>query len=297
MKKYIITTLLTLFLFTVAFSQKNKMYKRPQGENQEIGISIGVANYLGDLAWKGKIPIINETNPKAFRPAGGFYYRTNFTNFTSFKASFLMGGLYGNDAQTNGDPARLNRNLHFRSVVADAAVMLEWNMLPYKIGDKRKRFTPYIGIGLAGFYFNPQAELDGRWVNLQPLGTEGQGIIDGKRKYSLFQFAIPGSIGFKANLTKQLALGIEFQYRYTFTDYLDDVSSESYVPSQLFYDNYITAIAADADALAYRAIDPDFSPRDTDQRGQPKFKDNYYFAFLSLSYKIGKSNNSCPTFK
>ena len=110
MKKFIVILLL-VSIFSAAFSQKRKGFKRKVPENQEIGISLGASNYLGDLAFKGKIPIINETNPLAFRPAGALYYRNNFSNFTSFKAALSMGGLYGNDAQTNNDPARLNRNI------------------------------------------------------------------------------------------------------------------------------------------------------------------------------------------
>ena len=297
MNKFFI--LIIFFAFaTNAFAQrKYKAYKRPSPSNQEIGLSLGVSNYLGDLAWKGKIPIIHESNPKAFRPAGGVYYRSNFTKFTSFRASLGMGELTGTDAQTNNDPARVNRNLSFKSVVIEASVMFEWNIAPYLIGDKKRPFTPYLGIGLAGFYFNPKAELNGRWVALQPLGTEGQGIIDGKSKYSNFQFAIPGAVGIKANLGKKFALGLEFQYRMTFTDYLDDVSSENFVSSDIFYDNYITAVAADADALSYRAIDPTISPRETDQRGNPNNNDNYYFIFVNLSYKIGKKNTGCNTFR
>lgn len=294
MKKFLITTVL-LLIISVSFSQKR--FKRPNTSNEEIGISLGVANYLGDLAWKGKIPIIEETNPLAFRPAGGFYYRNNFTNFTSFKAGITIGGLYGNDAQTNGDVSRINRNLHFRSIVADVSVMLEWNVLPYKIGDKVKMFTPYFGIGLAGFYTNPQAELNGRWIDLQPLGTEGQGVLDGTSKYSLFNFAIPASFGLKLNVSKRIALGLEFQYRYTFTDYIDDVSSDFYVSSDLFYNNNIPAIAADANALSYRAIDQTITLRASDQRGSPEANDHYYFVMFSLSYKIGKSGSSCPTFR
>ena len=296
MKNIVLAFLLSSVVIAGFSQRKRGTFKRPAEPNQEVGISLGVSNYLGDLAWKGKIPIIEESNPAAFRPAGGVYYRSNFTNFTSFRASFQLGGLYGNDAQTNGDPARLNRNLHFRSIVADLSVMLEWNMLPYRIGDKKKMFTPYVGIGLAGFYFNPQAELNGRWVNLQPLGTEGQGVLDGKKKYSNFQFAIPAAIGFKANVSNRIALNVEFQYRYTFTDYLDDVSSDSYVSSDVFYNNYITAVADEANALSYRAIDTDYSPRASDQRGSPKYKDNYYFVLVGISYKIGKASN-CPTFK
>lgn len=295
--KNTILILLLCAIMTTGFSQKNKGFKRAAPSNQEIGFSLGVANYLGDLAWKGDIPIVEESNPAAFRPAGGVYYRNNFTNFTSFRASATLGGLYGSDAETNGDPGRLNRNLSFRSIVADVSVMFEWNIMPYRIGDKKKMFTPYLGIGLAGFYFNPQAKLNGRWVALQPLGTEGQGIIDGKSKYSKFQFAIPGSVGFKANITKKIALNIEFQYRYTFTDYLDDVSSDSYVSADIFYDNYITAVADEANALAYRAIDETYSPRATEQRGSPKAKDNYYFVLIGFSYSIGKGSNSCPSFR
>lgn len=296
MKKNILTILLT-FTILFAYSQKNRGYKKPSIPNQEIGISLGVANYLGDLAWKGKIPLIDGTNPNAFRPAGGIYYRNNFTKFTSFKASFLMGGLFGSDAQTNGDPFRISRNLSFRSIVADASLMFEWNILPYKIGDKKKMFTPYLGIGLAGFYFSPQAQLNGRWVDLQSLGTEGQGIIPGKSKYSKFQLAIPAAIGIKANLTKRLALNVEFQYRHTFTDYIDDVSSDSYVNPNIFYDNYITAIADEANALAYRALDPSLTPRDADRRGNSEFNDHYYFVLVGISYRIGKSNISCAAFR
>jgi len=291
-----ITTIILIVLVSISYAQRHKGFKRAAGPNQEFGISLGVSNYLGDLAFKGKIPVIDESNPLAFRPAGGLYYRSNFTNFTSFKASLLLGGLYGNDAQTNGDKSRINRNLHFRSIVADVSLMLEWNLLPYKIGDKRKMFTPYFGIGVAGFYFNPQAELNGRWIDLQPLGTEGQGLIDGTQKYSLFQFAIPASFGFKVNISKRIALGLEFQYRYTFTDYIDDVSSFNYVNSDLFYKNYVAAVAADADALSYRVINKSNS-KETEQRGDPVFKDNYYFVFVNLSFKIGKSNNTCPTFR
>lgn len=299
-KKGSILTIVLLLIASASFGQKNKGFKRAAAVNHEIGISLGVINYVGDLAWKGKIPIIQEINPAAFRPAGGFYYRNNFTKFTSFRISLMAGQIMGDDSKTNGDPARLNRNLHFRSIIVDAAAMLEWNMAPYKIGDKKRFLSPFLGVGIAGFYFNPQAKLNDRWVDLQPYGTEGQGIIEGTRKYSLMQFAIPISFGVKANITKKLALSLEYQYRYTFTDHLDDVSANSYISEDVFTNNYIPSIATEANALAYRAINPSASPRATDQRGNPNQKDAYFFVLLSLSYKIGKGGNNataCPTFR
>lgn len=293
--KKIITTLLFFSIILSGYSQAYKGFKRPPQPNQEIGFSLGVANYVGDLSWNGKIPVFSETNPKAFRPAGALTYRNNFTNFTSFRTSFSLGGIYAHDAQSNS-PGRVDRNLHFRSIIAELSLMLEWNMAPYRIGDMKKMFTPFVGVGIAGFYFNPQANLNGRWINLQPLGTEGQGF-NGKKRYSRFEYAIPISFGFKANITKKLALNIEFQLRATFTDHLDDVGSNYYTSSKFFYDHYPAAVAAEADALAYRALSQKVGGRKTG-RGENKFNDHYYFTMIGISYKIGgNKRNTCNSFR
>jgi len=293
MKKFL--TFILVVITITGFSQKGP--KNPFHTSHEIGLMFGTSNYVGDLAWKGTVPILKETNPAAFRPAGGVFYRATFTQFTSARVSCSIGTITGDDSQTNGDPARLNRNLHFRSIIVECAAMFEWNMIPYQVGDMKRVCTPYIGIGAAAFYFNPQARYQGDWVALQPLGTEGQGIIEGKEKYSRFQFAVPASIGVKANVTKKISLDLSFQYRYTFTDYLDDVSSPEYVSSQVFYEHYSEADATMVDALAYRAIDPGQSPRNDDRRGEIKFRDHYYFVMLGVSYALGSKSKTIKCYE
>jgi hypothetical protein len=115
----------------------------------------------------------------------------------------------------------------------------------------RPGWTPFAYAGIAVFRHNPQAQVPGNdlfgqpfanageWVNLQPLKTEGQ-------SYNLFQFAIPFGAGVRFRLADQMDVSLEFGFRYTFTDYLDDVSS-NYVDLNTFGDNQL------ARAMSYRS--------------------------------------------
>ena len=292
MKKNIL--LFTLVFFFLSSNAQYRKGIRSNIANHQIGFSIGAANYLGDLANKGGFPIFSEINSKAFRPTLGLNYRNNFTYYSSFNAEILYAQITGDDANTKSDPYPIKRNIHFRTDIIDISAMIEWNFIPYEIGSTKRRVGPYFGIGISGFYFNPQAELNGQWVDLQPLGTEGQGIIPETKKYSRFNLAIPVSTGIKYNITKQLAIGFEIQYRVTFTDYLDDVSSASYVSEKLLADNYDASKAAIVNQLAYRAIDPDFSPRDSDYRGNPTNNDHYFLMMVSVAYRIPTDGRFFP---
>ena len=62
---------------------------------------------------------------------------------------------------------------------------------------------------------------------MQPLNTEGQGLASfpNRTPYSLFSGSVLGGIGIKFLLNENLTLGIDISANYTFTDYLDDVST------------------------------------------------------------------------
>lgn len=280
----------------IALSGFGQKYK---SSNHEIGFSLGAANYLGDLGKGGDVPFFGEVQARAFRPAIGVFYRNNFYKFFNFNTSLTIGRIYGNDnfAEPNTS-GRYERNLHFRSNFVDVAMLLEWNILPYKIGHYKHRFTPYIGFGIAGVYYNPKAELNGDWVALQPLGTEGQGLAEypNRTKYSKMAFSVPAVIGVKLNLGRLWAVGASFQYRHTFIDYLDDVSTV-YPNMDYYYNNYVEAVAEEAIALSYRGENPDLAQVEEMKRGNSSLNDAYFFFTLNASFRIGKDRNSCPTFK
>jgi hypothetical protein len=133
---------------------------------------------------------------------------------------------------------------------------------------------------------NPKTEINGDMVELQPLGTEGQGSdLSSKNNYSLTQLCIPLGVGVKFALGKKAALSLEYGIRKTFTDYLDDVGSGSYVdPSLLSVAN--GPLAAD---LSNRSLDGDRFGK----RGNASTKDWYTFFGGSLTFRLGKPNK-CP---
>ena len=99
----------------------------------------------------------------------------------------------------------------------------------------------------------------GSWYDLQPLKTEGN-------KYNRFILAVPFGLGVKFNISYKVNFGFEIGARKTFTDYLDDVSSQ-----------YIDVIevrksAPTVAALAYRTpeITGTFGRKSSgDSKGQP----------------------------
>ncbi len=195
--------------------------------SQEIGVFLGGSYYIGDLNPMGHF---NQFT----KPAGGIVFRYNFNPRLSARGNVLFGAIEGDDSFSNS-PAQLQRNLHFKSNISELSGQLEFNFLDYEIGNEKHGFSPYIFGGLAGFHFNPQASYNGNWVDLQPLGTEGQGLpgAASKRKYKLTQLSLPFGVGIKANLAKNIGVSVEWGMRKTFTDYLHDVSTTYYHPSKL----------------------------------------------------------------
>ena len=109
LKKQIYIILLTLLPFFV------------NAQKHEIGMQAGFANYFGDL---------NVSGFGSIRPMGGAFYRTNFDERWSIKSSFNFGQLYADDKKS-ANSFNKQRNLHFRTNVMEAAVMLELNFLEF----------------------------------------------------------------------------------------------------------------------------------------------------------------------
>lgn len=239
----------------------------------EAGFLMGASNYTGDLSPKIELA--------EYHAAYGMTLRYNFSKKLSARANFLTGYLSASDANSN-NPAIRARNLSFRSDITEFSVQSEFSPLGYDILDG-KVSTPYVFVGLAGIYYNPQAQLNGIWYDLQPLGTEGQGSQPGVKKYSRFSVAVPMGIGFRFALGKRVNLGFEVGTRLTFTDYLDDVSREYPNVEALYEKNPVAA------RLSYRV--PELTGGDFDnpadvKRGNPSNKDRYFVGGITLSFNL-----------
>ena len=159
----------------------------------------------------------------------------------------------------------------------------------------------------------PQGEYNGNWYELQPLGTEGQGLeaYPNKEFYSLYEMAIPFGGGIKYAINESLNLNVELGWRFTFTDYLDDISG-TYAEYFVLQENRgdIAARLSNRTAEALGLGEP-FLDHDLKQRGNPEVGDYYFMFHVGLTYNIpfltysnGSSRfirrrsrtSSCPTF-
>ncbi len=291
-----------------------------------VGISLNALNYYGDLSPKSG-PL--STDISFTRPAIGVSFSHRFGPRYTLTAGFMYGTLKGSDASSAdaGDAEngvfRYRRNLSFRNRIKELSVVASFdlfeNMSTYI---SRVKWTPYVYLGVAGFLHNPQAQVPalaldgstlpnaGKWVNLRDFGTEGQyATLDptdsnyGIKEYKLFQIAIPGGIGVRFRINEVIDLAAELGFRYTFTDYLDDVS-KNYVDLGVFNGDKV------AEALSYRTnevmtpTDPAYVGRNgqlytvvpgygsespNNKRGERKDRDIYMVTTFKVTYILGKT--------
>lgn len=250
----------------------------------EGGLFLGTSNYAGDLV---DAPLGVEFSESKF--AGGLLLRYNINDWVGVRGSFTYGAISGADANSDQD-FRIDRNLSFRSDIYEFAIIPEFNILGFNPYDRF--YSPYVFVGLGIFQFNPEAQLDGQWYDLQPLGTEGQGLPGYASQYNLTQISIPFGIGFKYAIDDYWTVGVEISNRYTFTDYLDDVSTN--YPD---LDELRRARGDIAAALSDPSLDPE--PRVAGQPRGTENRDWYGWSGITITYNfadgLGGRGMGCPT--
>jgi len=225
---------------------------------KEVGLFGGASYYLGDI------------NPRKHfipsHPAIGVFFRYTTNYRYAFRIGFNYGTVSASDA-TSKEPDQLERNLNFRSEIYDGYAIAEFNFVDYRIGNDKHYFTMFIFGGVGGFYMDPQINVNGNFVYLSGLKTEGQ-----KKSYSKYQFSIPFGVGFKWNIGERCGLGIEWGPRKTFTDYLDDVSG---------------SYANTSNALGIGSGIPGT------MRGNPRSKDWYFFYGVTFNFRLPSKETVC----
>lgn len=262
----------------------------------EVGIMLGASNYDGDLV---------ATPFQRYHPAGGLIGRFNLNDFFSVKGNVFYGTLSGADS-TSPDEWKQNRNLSFKSPIFEFSAQLEYNLFGYNPdgvrGKGRSRaFSPYVFAGIGIFKYNPMAYHNEEWVELQPLGTEGQGTtqFQDRKKYDLTQVSVPVGMGLKIRIAQKWTLGFEYGTRITFDDYIDDVSS-TYVDPQILGAAF-GGQASNSVVLADRSPNPSekqYNPQTYvgPQRGNPNDDDWYAYTGITLTYSIFGNRVKCYSF-
>lgn len=225
-----------IFLISICAGTTNAQQSFKKYRYYSIGGCLNAMNYVGDL----------DPGPSFLSPSTR-YTRYNFgvtalyriQPRVSLRGTISYGRIKGDDSKSadfdTENVNRLYRNLSFRNqiyeVKLDVVIDLFANARRYT---KRPDYTPYMFIGLAYFYHNPQGQNpEGDWVNLKDLHTEGQGLPGGPKNYSRHQLALPIGLGFRYKLSKQWDIAFDIGWRFTLTDYLDDVAGVYYDKEKL----------------------------------------------------------------
>jgi len=278
----------------------------------EAGFTIGPTNFLGDLGGNvGKgTAFIKDNNFSTTKVMVGAHITFYPRDWYGIRINMNYGSLEGDDAVIKGkggyEEARRIRNQNFKTSLFETMVAAEVFPTVFIEDDPSDVFhklRPYGVIGVGVFHFNPQGQdpATGQWVYLRPLHLEGQGFKEfpDRKEYSLWQLNIPMGVGIKYWLSDNFSLGLEVIHRKTFTDYMDDVST-NYIDPQLFYNYLPASSAAQAARMADKRLQ--YQGGVGDQRGNVKNNDSYYSFGLKLGWRLGAGDSwgnstRCPVIR
>jgi len=251
----------------------------------EIGMEYGFSAYFGDLVPYSTAPSAAlNSNSFGYYLGAGNKYGTIFVNYTTTE-------IFGADREATNE-GRKRRNLDFRSPIQEYGTTLEISPMGI-FRKKHSALQPLLIAGFNIFKFNPKTLYNGEWIDLQPLGTEGQGsaFYPDRPKYNLTQISIPLGLGLKYELNNNVYVGCGFKVRITFTDYLDDVSTE-YV-DQGILESTNGPLAAE---LAFRTdeIDNTAVYQAGRVRGNPNENDWYMTTYLSIGIRFREDPTKPP---
>ncbi len=212
-----------------------------------VGLAANSINYFGDIVPKNNLASFDI---EFTRPNVGLFVQRRIFPAVTLRLNAAWGQMAGSDLRTSdpedletGGYYRYRRNLHFRNTIYELSSTIIYDFvknpsLSYRRPDMP---IPYALAGVGVFYHNPQAiRPEGfsgtEWVDLRPLKTENQ-----VTPYAPIGISVPVGIGVRYRLSRKVDVAFEMAYRFTFTDYLDDVSGDYLDPAE-FSDDLARAL-------------------------------------------------------
>lgn len=249
-KKKVYFSLLFLLGTFFCYAQKNEKFV----PYSELGLTLGTSYYNGELNPTIQFPVT------LLKPAFGLSYRRNTSKRYAVALTAVYSNLKADETYANHTFSTV-RSASFKSVLVDVAGKVEFNFFQYEVGHKRHFSTPFVFVGIAGYYINPKVSVYGI------SSTESFSV-------SPVQLAFPLGIGYKASIARRLSLTVECGWRKTYTDYIDGISKVYSVADTI---NTAFSIAGK-------------------QRGNSKNNDWYTFAGVTIAYTIYDKGSLCPAY-
>ena len=271
-----------IFLISLTFQSKAQMAEFQYVQTGEFGITAGAAHYFGDLN--------NRANVNRPKIALGAFFRRQFGNYVSAR---LMGhyAKLGYSDMYSKNEYQQSRNLSFNTDIFELALVGDFNFFKFIPTDPMHSFTPYASLGVGFVTYDPYAYYNNEKVYLRPLNTEGQTFYQGRKAYGTTALVVPVGFGVKYAISDKVNLSFEVNYRFTTTDYLDDVST-TYIGIDKFPST--TGGKSLAGIMQDRSFEVG-TPIGVEgrQRGFSKQKDQYAMAEIGISFNL--TSYRCPS--
>ncbi len=227
MKKLSFVLLLLIVLADLANAQN--FYSRRRNRTLMFSYGIGGAQYHGDLH-----DILYDGMNAATGFSVGAGLRKKFGDQLSVRFDINYYQVGGSDAENANIGTRIGRitgddrylrNLSFRSRNFEFSAVANFNLIPVKGSYSRRPIVnPYLIGGIGWTTVNAKAELDGEWYLLREYNTELGFAQEGEQEKA-WRMVIPLGLGIRLKANQYIDILLEGARRFTFTDYLDDVST------------------------------------------------------------------------
>lgn len=225
-------------------AESSSLAKAPKKPVFHLGLSLGTTSSYGDL--------VNNNLKMPFYYRYGIQLNVERDIFAATRLclNFFDGNIYG-DEKTD------SRTLNFKTSILAPQIGLSFNVLHWANNGKlRDHFAMYLFVGAEALFFAASGDLknaagetyyywnDGSIRNLPETYTDQSNANIIKRDYKFetnyrnldidnigkvpqFGFSVPLSISAEFKLNNGIAIRACAVYHYTFTDYLDNITSKS----------------------------------------------------------------------
>jgi hypothetical protein len=275
------------------------MLDAQRGYKLEYGLMTGISNYLGEIGGREKParPFVLDLKLAKTRWNQAAYMRYKFHPSLAFGLALNYLRIEGHD-NLSTNPGRRYRNLSFRNDIFDFETTINWLFYDSKkpIGYYQRTdvyFTSYLFVGAGVYYHNPKTYYQGAWIALQPYRTENVG-------YSRFGYCVPLGFGFYVTLNKRRRtqrIGLQVNWRYTNTDYLDDISTVYKNPAELPSSTSVALSNRNPELTkqpegfsgnyGWQGLEADgVTPVNKAPRGNPNNKDSFISLNITYAYVI-----------
>jgi hypothetical protein len=206
------TILIWLLLMCFSSQAQNFLSWKYSDRYFTLALGTGSATYFGEL---------NSTNGISSKPQLiSLGLEARLLNHFSARIEAAKYTLDADDSNAIEGSFEQQRNLSFSSNNWEGNFQVLYYLKPYK-GDyfRRWQWDPYVGLGVGISSYNPSTDSKGTTYFLRDVPTEPN------KNYGVTTLIVPLTAGVKFKINDFTNLNLELGYRFTTTDYLDDVST------------------------------------------------------------------------